>query len=155
KAKADAAKDAVKRTIDAIQGLTDPQKQDYKNEIDVATTEGDINNIIQDAQAQPKKNDTKNKISALTNLNNAQKDDLKAAVDNSNSVEELDGILATAYNLDADMKHLKDLVAQAEETKNSNLYTSVTQDKQTALDNAIVAAKKVTEQNTLGNVPTL
>ncbi|HEM5159361.1 TPA: GA module-containing protein [Streptococcus suis] len=155
KAKADAAKDAVKRTIDAIQGLTDPQKQDYKNEIDVATTEGDINNIIQDAQAQPKKNDTKNKISALTNLNNAQKDDLKAAVDNSNSVEELDGILATAYNLDADMKHLKDLVAQAEETKNLNLYTSVTQDKQTALDNAIVAAKKVTEQNTLGNVPTL
>lgn len=150
KVKTDALKDEYKKKIDQIPGLTDDDRNLYKNEIDHATTRDQLEDIVKDAEVKAYRDTAKAKIDALEHLNAAQKAELKTQVDAAGSKAEVDNIVSIAQGLDSKMDSLQKLVAEAEKVKASDKYTnpSVPQDKKTAFDNAKDAASKVADKNT-------
>ena len=150
KAKADALKEEYKKKIDQIPGLTDDDRNLYKNEIDHATTRDQLEDIVKDAEVKAYRDTAKAKIDALEHLNAAQKAELKTQVDAAGSKAEVDNIVSIAQGLDSKMDSLQKLVAEAEKVKASDKYTNpnVPQDKKTAFDNAKDAASKVADKNT-------
>ena len=150
KAKADALKEEYKKKIDQIPGLTDDDRNLYKNEIDHATTRDQLEDIVKDAEVKAYRDTAKAKIDALEHLNAAQKAELKTQVDAAGSKVEVDNIVSIAQGLDSKMDSLQKLVAEAEKVKASDKYTnpSVPQDKKTTFDNAKDAASKVADKTT-------
>nr|WP_173233616.1 DUF1542 domain-containing protein [Streptococcus sp. 544] len=150
KVKTDALKDEYRKKIDQIPGLTDDDRNLYKNEIDHATTRDQLEAIVKDAEVKAYRDTAKAKIDALEHLNAAQKAELKTQVDAAGSKAEVDNIVSIAQGLDSKMDSLQKLVAEAEKVKASDKYTnpSVPQDKKTAFDNAKDAASKVADKTT-------
>ncbi|HFI0237484.1 TPA: Rib/alpha-like domain-containing protein, partial [Streptococcus suis] len=140
---AEAQKQAAKDAIDSIPGLTPEQKADFKNQIDQATDPRAIDTIVDTAKGTAQAETAKGQIEALPYLNNAQKAALKAAIDADKSLYNIEATLAEARELNNSMKYLQELVAQADNLKNTNQYTGATQPTKTAFDQALAAAKQV------------
>ncbi|WP_426461409.1 hypothetical protein [Mycoplasma hafezii] len=149
-----AIKDNAKKIIDSLTNLTDKEKKDLKDKINILDDNNDvieekINDLVAKAEA-------KDLISGKQHLNNSQKDALKSKVDSAEKdqtktlQQKLDEIVAEADNLDQSMENLdnyinKYKVAQntpQEKVKNGvnhsvadQKYDEADTDKQTAFDN--------------------
>ena len=152
KAEADKLKEAYKKKIDQIPGLSEEDKTNYKKQIDDATSQDQLDRILKDAEEkvsrEQARTDAKDIIDGLTHLNNAQKTELKEQVATAEGKEELDRIVNTARDLDSKMDSLQQLVTKADEVKVSDKYNSADQDKKTAFDTAKDAASKVADKAT-------
>ncbi|HEM4556290.1 TPA: GA module-containing protein [Streptococcus suis] len=152
-AKAEVLKDQAKRDINAISGLPEDKKNEFIRTVDNAQTPAEITNAVDQARAYSDYVKAKEEINKLTNLNDKQKEDLLARLEADKSQEGVTDTLATARSLDGDMKHLKDLEAQAETIKQSSDYSRADSAKQNAFNTALDAAKKVTPKG--GELPTV
>ncbi|HHT7827485.1 TPA: Rib/alpha-like domain-containing protein, partial [Streptococcus suis] len=152
-AKAEVLKDQAKRDINAISGLPEDKKNEFIREVDNAQTPAEVSNAVDKARAYNDYIKARDEINKLSNLNNKQKQDLLARLDADKSQEGVTDTLANARSLDGDMKHLKDLEAQANQIKQLSDYSRADRTKQAAFDAALAAAKKVTPQG--GELPTV
>ncbi|MFX3746556.1 Rib/alpha-like domain-containing protein [Streptococcus suis] len=153
RAKAEVLKDQAKRDINAISGLPEEKRNEFLGIVDRAQTPSEITNAVDQARAYSDYVKAKEEINKLTNLNDKQKEDLLARLEADKSQEGVTDTLATARSLDGDMKHLKDLEAQAETIKQSSDYSRADSAKQNAFNTALDAAKKVTPKG--GELPTV
>ncbi|HEP1817035.1 TPA: GA module-containing protein [Streptococcus suis] len=152
-AKAEVLKDQAKRDINAISGLPEDKKNEFIRTVDNAQTPAEITNAVDQARAYSDYIKAKDAINKLTHLNDKQKEDLLARLEADKSQEGVTDTLATARSLDGDMKHLKDLEAQADQIKQSSDYSRADGTKQNDFDVALGAAKKVTPNG--GELPTV
>lgn len=70
---ADKLKDEYKKKIDQIPGLSDADREKYKTAIDSATSKGQLDNIIKDAESKATRDEAIKAINNLPHLNKAQK----------------------------------------------------------------------------------
>ena len=132
-------KEEYKKKIDQISGLTDEQKNDYKKQIESATSTDKLDNII-------KKAESVGTISSLTHLNDAQKADFVDQVTKAADKDKVNAIVEEAKALDNKMDSLQQLVTKANGVKNTDKYNNATEGTKnpfdTALKNADDVAKK-------------
>ncbi|MBY5023614.1 Rib/alpha-like domain-containing protein, partial [Streptococcus suis] len=151
-AKAEVLKDQAKRDINAISGLPEEKRNEFLGIVDRAQTPSEITNAVDQARAYSDYIQAKDAINQLTNINNKQKEELLAGLERDKSQQGVADMLTSARALDGEMKHLKDLVAQAETIKQSSDYSRADRAKQNTFNTALDAAKRVSPQT--GELPT-
>ena len=143
KAEADRLKQEYKDKIDAIDGLSNEKKTEYKNNIDNATNKGQMDSILQFAKTEATRTQAQAKIDELTHLNNKQKEEYKDRIDNLLSQEDIDNEVSEARQLDSKMEVLQSLVSTAGGSEVQNRKTTAAEDKKTAFEKALTDAKNV------------
>ncbi|HEL1662066.1 TPA: GA module-containing protein [Streptococcus suis] len=152
RAKAEVLRDQARRDINAISGLPEEKKNEFLGIVDRAQTPSEITNAVDQARAYSDYIQAKDAINQLTNINNKQKEELLAGLERDKSQQGVADMLTSARALDGEMKHLKDLVAQAETIKQSSDYSRADRAKQNTFNTALDAAKRVSPQT--GELPT-
>ncbi|HFI0725285.1 TPA: Rib/alpha-like domain-containing protein, partial [Streptococcus suis] len=152
RAKAEVLRDQARRDINAISGLPEEKKNEFLGIVDRAQTPSEITNAVDQARAYSDYIQAKDAINQLTNINNKQKEELLAGLERDKSQQGVADMLTSARALDGEMKHLKDLVAQAETIKRSSDYSNANSTQKGAFDTALDAAKRVSPQT--GELPT-
>ncbi|MGQ7471386.1 Rib/alpha-like domain-containing protein [Streptococcus suis] len=152
RAKAEVLRDQARRDINAISGLPEEKKNEFLGIVDRAQTPSEITNAVDQARAYSDYIQAKDAINQLTNINNKQKEELLAGLERDKSQQGVADMLTSARALDGEMKHLKDLVAQAETIKQSSDYSNANSTQKGAFDTALDAAKRVSPQT--GELPT-
>ena len=143
KAEADRLKQEYKDKIDAIDGLSNEKKTEYKNNIDNATNKGQMDSILQFAKTEATRTQAQAKIDELTHLNNKQKEEYKDIIDNLSSEDDIHNTVSEARQLDSKMEVLQNLVATADGFDIQNRKTTAAEDKKTAFEDALTKAKAV------------
>ncbi len=141
-------KDEYKKKIDQIPGLSDADKMEYKKQIEAATSKNQLDNIIKDAEAKATRNKAIETITNLPHLNKAQKADLIEQVKDATDKEEVEDVVTKAQGLDAKMDSLQQLVAKANDVKNTDKYTNATSATKTPFDTALTKADAVANKET-------
>ena len=141
-------KDEYKKKIDQIPGLSDADKMEYKKQIEAATSKNQLDNIIKDAEAKATRNKAIETITNLPHLNKAQKADLIEQVKDATDKEEVEDVVTKAQGLDAKMDSLQQLVAKANDVKNTDKYTNATSETKTPFDTALTKADAVANKET-------
>ena len=141
-------KEEYKKKIDQIPGLSDADKTEYKNQIEAATSKNQLDNIIKDAEAKATRNKAIETITNLPHLNKAQKADLIEQVKDATDKEEVEDVVTKAQGLDAKMDSLQQLVAKANDVKNTDKYTNATSATKTPFDTALTKADAVANKET-------
>ncbi|HEL1811683.1 TPA: GA module-containing protein, partial [Streptococcus suis] len=152
RAKAEVLRDQARRDINAISGLPEEKKNEFLGIVDRAQTPSEITNAVDQARAYSDYIQAKDAINQLTNINNKQKEELLAGLERDKSQQGVADMLTSARALDGEMKHLKDLVAQAETIKQSSDYSRADGAKKNTFNTALDAAKRVSPQT--GELPT-
>ncbi|HEM6016034.1 TPA: GA module-containing protein [Streptococcus suis] len=152
RAKAEVLRDQARRDINAISGLPEEKKNEFLGIVDRAQTPSEITNAVDQARAYSDYIQANDAINQLTNINNKQKEELLAGLERDKSQQGVADMLTSARALDGEMKHLKDLVAQAETIKQSSDYSRADRAKQNTFNTALDAAKRVSPQT--GELPT-
>ncbi|HFI0646169.1 TPA: Rib/alpha-like domain-containing protein, partial [Streptococcus suis] len=152
RAKAEVLRDQARRDINAISGLPEEKKNEFLGIVDRAQTPSEITNAVDQARAYSDYIQAKDAINQLTNINNKQKEELLAGLERDKSQQGVADMLTSARALDGEMKHLKDLVAQADQIKRSSDYSNANSTQKGAFDTALDAAKRVSPQT--GELPT-
>ncbi|WP_398586306.1 Rib/alpha-like domain-containing protein [Streptococcus suis] len=152
RAKAEVLRDQARRDINAISGLPEEKKNEFLGIVERAQTPSEITNAVDQARAYSDYIQAKDAINQLTNINNKQKEELLAGLERDKSQQGVADMLTSARALDGEMKHLKDLVAQAETIKQSSDYSRADRAKQNTFNTALDAAKRVSPQT--GELPT-
>ena len=122
-------KDKAKKDIDDIPGLTEDEKNDYKNQIDDSTHSGDPEAVVNRAKKNQKIKDALDKLDKdFKHLNNAQRDAFKAIINGTDAgnhtnaddttSDDIDDALANAANTDNAMARLEELKKKANDFKN-------------------------------------
>ena len=153
KAEADKVREQYKEMINKIPDLTEEEKEEYRKEIDKATTTDEMNAIVEFAKLTGERKKAKSAIDELEYLNNNQKQSFKDLVDNSANKEDIENYVSQAKQLNSKMKQLRDLDVEARKIKPENgtaqdKYTKASADKQTAFDNALEKAERVLNKET-------
>lgn len=141
-------KEEYKKKIDQIPGLSDADKTEYKKQIEAATSKNQLDNIIKDAEAKATRNKAIETITNLPHLNKAQKADLIEQVKDATDKEEVEDVVTKAQGLDAKMDSLQQLVAKANDVKNTDKYTNATSATKTPFDTALTNADAVANKET-------
>lgn len=136
-------KEAAKKAIDAISGLDQQQKDEFKRQIEEATDPRVIDMIVEEAKGTAIAEQAKQTIAGLPHLNDAQKQALKDAIDADKTEYNINARLADAKALNNAMGYLKEVIAKAEEVKGTDAYTNADQPKKDALDQAKTAAERI------------
>ncbi len=150
---ADKLKDEYKKKIDQIPGLSDADREKYKTAIDSATSKGQLDNIIKDAESKAKvqaiRDEAIKSIDELTHLNKIQKTNFVDLVKEATEKELIEDIVARAKDLDKRMEILQGLVDKANEVEKSDKYTGANVDvvKKKAFDQVKKAAERVADKN--------
>ncbi|HEM2751271.1 TPA: GA module-containing protein, partial [Streptococcus suis] len=152
RAKAEVLRDQARRDINAISGLPEEKKNEFLGIVDRAQTPSEITNAVDQARAYSDYIQAKDAINQLTNINNKQKEELLAGLERDKSQQGVADMLTSARALDGEMKHLKDLVAQAKTIKQSSDYSRADGAKKNTFNTALDAAKRVSPQT--GELPT-
>ncbi|HFI0092893.1 TPA: Rib/alpha-like domain-containing protein, partial [Streptococcus suis] len=152
RAKAEVLRDQARRDINAISGLPEEKKNEFLGIVDRAQTPSEITNAVDQARAYSDYIQAKDAINQLTNINNKQKEELLAGLERDKSQQGVADMLTSARALDGEMKHLKDLVAQADQIKRSSDYSRADGAKKNTFNTALDAAKRVSPQT--GELPT-
>ncbi|WP_105129548.1 YSIRK-type signal peptide-containing protein [Streptococcus suis] len=152
RAKAEVLRDQARRDINAISGLPEEKKNEFLGIVDRAQTPSEITNAVDQARAYSDYIQAKEAINQLTNINNKQKEELLAGLERDKSQQGVADMLTSARALDGEMKHLKDLVAQAETIKQSSDYSRADGAKKNTFNTALDAAKRVSPRT--GELPT-
>ena len=116
------AKEAGKAAINALDKLTEAEKQQYINQVDQASDKETINKAVEEAKAlndaksnlEDAKKSAKETVDNLANLTSDQKEGYLGQIDNADSKEEIDGIVA-----DAKAKDFENLTEAKEDAKAS------------------------------------
>ena len=96
------AKDAANLAIDAMENLSDTDKQQYKDKVNAATTTDDVTAAKTEAETlNNQKGDINSKIDALPNLSPEEKQSFKNKVKEAATPEEMDKSLLDAQKSDA------------------------------------------------------
>ena len=153
KAEADKVREQYKEMINKIPDLTEEEKEEYRKEIDKATTTDEMNAIVEFAKLTGERKKAKSAIDELEYLNNNQKQSFKDLVDNSANKEDIENYVSQAKQLNSKMKQLRDLDVEARKIKPENgtaqdKYTKASADKQTAFNNALADAESVLNKTT-------
>ena len=153
KAEAEKVREQYKEMINKILDLTEEEKEEYRKEIDKATTTDEMNAIVEFAKLTGERKKAKSAIDELEYLNNNQKQSFKDLVDNSANKEDIENYVSQAKQLNSKMKQLRDLDVEARKIKPENgtaqdKYTKASADKQTAFDNALEKAERVLNKET-------
>ncbi|QIW62535.1 GA module-containing protein [Mycoplasmopsis gallinacea] len=90
-------------------------------------------------------NKLKTKVDGLNNLTTTQKAEIKTLLDNSDNLEAAKQIVTKAETVHNSIQSLKDKISAAEAEKGKTIYTSDTQTKREAFDDAIQDAKDAIE----------
>lgn len=124
------AKEAGKTAINALDNLTEEEKQKYLEEVDQASDKEAINKAVEEAEAlndgksdlEDAKKSAKETIANLANLTNDQKEGYPGQIDNADSKEEIDEIVASAKAKDAEnlKKAKKDAKSSIDELSQIN-----------------------------------
>ncbi len=145
---ADKLKDEYKKKIDQIPGLSDADREKYKTAIDSATSKGQLDNIIKDAESKATRDEAIKAINNLPHLNKAQKASLTELVANARDKDEIEVIVTAAQGLDNRMDILQRLVKKAtDEIAPGDAYKNAEQDKKIAFDKAKEKASKIADLN--------
>ncbi|WP_419965941.1 DUF1542 domain-containing protein [Streptococcus mitis] len=145
---ADKLKDEYKKKIDQIPGLSDADREKYKIAIDSATSKGQLDNIIKDAESKATRDEAIKAINNLPHLNKAQKASLTELVTNARDKDEIEVIVTAAQGLDNRMDILQRLVKKAtDEIAPGDAYKNAEQDKKIAFDKAKEKASKIADLN--------
>lgn len=115
-------KEAGKAAINALDKLTEAEKQQYINQVDQASDKEAINKAVEEAKAlndaksnlEDAKKSAKETVDNLANLTSDQKEGYLGQIDNADSKEEIDGIVA-----DAKAKDFENLKEAKEDAKAS------------------------------------
>lgn len=148
KEEADKLKDEYKQKIENTQGLDKTEKEDYKNQINQATTKGQMDSIVEMAQAKAKQKQAKEEIDKLSHLNKKQKESLKDNIDNLISDTDINNEVSKANDLDSKMDTLQKLVAKTAEQDVKDRLNNAKQQDKTNYEKALAEAKKVSEKET-------
>ena len=144
-------KDKAKKEIDDIPGLTEDEKNDYKDQIDHSTHKGDPEAIVNQAKKHKKIEAALKAIDDFKNLNNAQKEAFKKIIEDTDAhdhkdadgndlgIDDIDVALANAANTDNAMARLEDLEKKANALKGTDKYTGTNVDskKKAAFDKVL------------------
>ncbi|MFU0513758.1 sugar-binding protein [Gardnerella greenwoodii] len=142
-------KDKAKKEIDDIPGLTEDEKNDYKDQIDHSTHKGDPEAIVNQAKKHKKIEAALKAIDDFKNLNNAQKEAFKRIIEDTDASDhknadgttsdDIDDALANAANTDNAMARLEELEKKANALKGTDKYTgnSVDPTKKAAFDKVL------------------
>src|SRR5699024_6393470 len=106
-------KDDAKEIIDSLPNLTDEEKDQIKQEIDDAKTEGKIDRIVEEAKEldeerqkakdlEQKKDDAKEIINNLPNLADEEKAEFEREIDGAKTEGKIDRIVEEAREQDAE-----------------------------------------------------
>ena len=147
KEEADKLKEEYKQKIENTQGLDQREKQDYKNQINQATTKGQMDSIVEMAQAKAKQKQAKEEIDKLSHLNNAQIKDIQEKIDNLISDQDINEEVAKARYLDGKMDSLQKLVKKAEEADIKGRLAKAKDPEKTNFNKALEEAKKVEKKD--------
>ncbi|WP_066130927.1 Rib/alpha-like domain-containing protein, partial [Gemelliphila asaccharolytica] len=148
KEEADKLKEEYKQKIENTQGLDKTEKEDYKNQINQATTKGQMDSIVEMAQAKAKQKQAKEEIDKLSHLNKKQKESLKDNIDNLISDTDINNEVSKANDLDSKMDTLQKLVAKTVEQDVKDRLNNAKQQDKTNYEKALAEAKKVSEKET-------
>ena len=152
KEEADKLKEEYKQKIENTKGLDQKEKEDYKNQINQATSKGQMDSIVEMAQAKAKQKQAKEEIDKLTHLNKKQKEIIKEKIENLISEQDINDEVTKATNLDGKMDVLKKLLDKAKGTEGENRKKESTDQKakaefETAKSNAEKVANKETGED--------
>lgn len=148
KEEADKLKEEYKQKIENTQGLDQKEKQDYKKQIDEASSKGQMDSIVEMAQAKAKQKQAKEEIDKLSHLNKKQKESLKDNIDNLISDTDINNEVSKANDLDSKMDTLQKLVAKTDEADIKDRLNNAKQEDKTNYQKALAEAKKVSEKET-------
>ena len=147
KEEADKLKEEYKQKIENTQGLDQKEKQDYKKQIDEASSKGQMDSIVEMAQAKAKQKQAKEEIAKLTHLNTAQIKDIQEKIDNLISDQDINEEVAKARYLDGKMDSLQKLVKKAGEADIQGRLAKAKDPEKTNFNNALEEAKKVEKKD--------
>ena len=152
-------KDKAKGEIDQIPGLTEDEKNDYKQQIDDSTHSGDPEAVVNRAKKNDKIKKALEKIKDFTHLNDAQKEAFKKIIEDTDAhnhidadgkdlgIDDIDVALANAANTDNAMARLEKLKKTADDFSNGNTYKNFAdQTKKDTFEAAYKAAKDVLDK---------
>ncbi|WEV45540.1 Stk1 family PASTA domain-containing Ser/Thr kinase [Streptococcaceae bacterium ESL0687] len=109
------AKEAAKTTINGLSNLSDAEKNNFISSVDKATSTGDVDSALKEAQKKDddykKKDDeaklasakvaAKSTIDGLSNLSAAEKTSFKVSVDNAKTTDTIDSVVKDAQAANA------------------------------------------------------
>ena len=147
KEEADKLKEEYKQKIEDTKGLDQSEKQDYKKQIDQATSKGQMDSIVQMAQAKAKQKQAKEEVGKLSHLNNAQIKDIQEKIDNLISDQDINEEVAKARYLDGKMDSLQKLVKKADEADIKERLAKAQDPEKTNFNKALAEAKKVEKKD--------
>ncbi len=148
KEEADKLKEEYKQKIENTQGLDQKEKQEYEKQIDQASSKGQMDSIVEMAQAKAKQKQAKEEIDKLIHLNKKQKESLKDNIDNLISDTDINNEVSKANDLDSKMDTLQKLVAKTTEQDVKDRLNNAKQQDKTNYEKALAEAKKVSEKET-------
>ncbi|AKA49803.1 hypothetical protein VO56_00735 [Mycoplasmopsis gallinacea] len=92
-------------------------------------------------ESTQKREDIADRIAALNNLSEAQREALTNSINENTNLEDALDQLEKAEALNSAIADLKQAISHAEDKKQESIYSNDSSEKQTALDNALEAAK--------------
>ena len=145
------AKEAAKKEVENLPYLSKQTKDDFKDQIEKATTKGEVDDIVvkakeQNAEAEKalneKKKSGKNDIDNLPNLNEKEKKDFKNQIDQASDQGTVDKIVNEAKEKNKKSMEDEDLADRDEVTKaKEELRTYMNSMDEKVLDNVSIEFK--------------
>ena len=152
-------KKKAEEEIDNIPGLSQEEKDKYKELINQSTHSGDPEAIVNQAKKHKKIEDALKKLDEFRHLNDAQKQAFKDIINDTDAhnhtdengkdlgIDDIDVALANAANTDNAMARLEELKKTADDFSNGNTYKNFAdKTKKDAFDAAYKAAKDVLDK---------
>ncbi|MDO4909606.1 MAG: hypothetical protein Q3962_07160 [Corynebacterium sp.] len=124
---------AADKVIDALTGLTDAQKQSYKDKIAGETDPSKLLQIVKEAA-----------VDAINNssLTDSQKQDARDKINNGSSPEDIQNVVSQYTDLDAAIARAKKLLDEAATVRAGENYTKASDSLKKAYDDAISALQE-------------